>query len=224
VAAHCPGPPYGTCAWARQTLTQNAAATIGGPTFGAVQDLVDTLRQNATARQSVEKLLTYLVDAGSSNDALAEFMATLDDLIQVMLDDTNLVPLYHVLAAAAAPTTTDAQGNVHRGVVDASTALLSRIAGHAPACSAELDPDGVLPLALANLVTPQTDSQGNATETPLEVILDAIGDVNKQAPGAPGPVGARDLANAANELSEFFLDPQRGLEQFYAIVRNGTAH
>lgn len=224
VAAHCPGPPYGKCAWARQTLTQNAATTIGGPTFAAVQDLVDTLRQNATARQGIEQLVTYLVDAGSNNDALAEFLATADDLIQVMLDDTNLVPLYHVLATAAAPTSKDAQGRVHRGVVDASTALLSRIAGHAPACSSELDPDSVLPMALANLVTPQTDSNGNVTETSLEVVLDAIGDVNKQTPGTPGPVGARDLANTANELSEFFLDPQRGLEQFYAIVRNGTVN
>jgi hypothetical protein len=28
----------------------------------------------------------------------------------------------------------------------------------------------------------------------------------------------------ANELSEFLLDDQRGLEQFYQIVRNGTEH
>ena len=55
----------------------------------------------------------------------------MDDLVQVMRDDTNLVPLYHVLAAAAAPTTKDAQGNTHRGVVDATTALLSRISGRA---------------------------------------------------------------------------------------------
>jgi hypothetical protein len=35
-------------------------------------------------------------------------------------------------------------------------------------------------------------------------------------------VKAPDLGNTANELSEFLLDPERGLEQFYAIVRNGT--
>ena len=67
-----------------------------------------------------------------------------------------------------------------------------------------------------------TDSNGNPTETPLEFILDAIGDVNRQVPGTPGPVAKLDLANTASELSEFFLDPTRGLEQFYAIVRNGT--
>jgi hypothetical protein len=33
-----------------------------------------------------------------------------------------------------------------------------------------------------------------------------------------------DYANVANELSEFLTDGQRGLEQFYAIVREGTVH
>ncbi len=61
-------------------------------------------------------------------------------------------------------------------------------------------------------------------ETPLEVILDAIGAVNRATPGATGPVQGTDLANTANEISSFVLDPQRGLEQFYAIVRNGTVH
>jgi hypothetical protein len=227
VAAHCPGPPYGTCAWARQQLTQNAAATIGGPTFATALDVAEALRQNDRGRQSLEQLLTYLVDAGSNNDALAEFLASMDDLVQVIRDDANLVPLYHVLATAALPTTKDASGNTHRGVVDATTALLSRISGRAyqgatEICASELDPDGVMPIALANLVTPMTNPDATVTQTPLEFILDAIGDVNKQSPGSPGPVKAPDLGNTANELSEFLLDPERGLEQFYAIVRNGT--
>jgi hypothetical protein len=229
VAAHCPGPPFGTCTWTRQQLTQNAAATIGGPMFATALDVMEAIRTNDNARQSMEQLLTYLVNAGSNNDALAEFLASMDDLVQVVRDDANLVPLYHVLAAAAYPTTTDASGTTHRGVVDATTALLARISGRAyqgttEICANELDPDSVMPVALANLVTPMTDASGNPSETPLEVILDAIGDVNRQKPGAPGPVAPTDLANTANELSEFFLDPERGLEQFYAIVRNGTEH
>ncbi len=235
VAAHCPGPPFGACTWARQELTHNAATTVGGPTLATALDVMEALRQNTAGRQSLEQLLTYLVDAGSSNQALAEFLASMDDLVQVIRDDANLVPLYHVLATATVPTTKDASGKVHRGVVDATTALLSRISGRAyqgtsnmtEICANELDPDGVMPIALANLVTPMQatplqDASSVVTQTPLEFILDAIGDVNKQKPGAPGPVAAPDLGNTANELSEFFLDPQRGLEQFYAIVRNGT--
>jgi hypothetical protein len=118
-------------------------------------------------------------------------------------------------------------GAVHRGTIDATTALLSRIAGRAydgstEVCANELDPDAVLAMALANLVTPMQGSNGQPSETPLEVILDTIGDVNRVSPGALGPVQPADLGNASNELSEFFLDPQRGLEQFYAIVKNGA--
>jgi hypothetical protein len=187
----------------------------------------EAIRTNATARMATEQLLTYLVNGTSSNEALAELLASSDDLIQVMRDDANLVPLYNVLATATVPTTTDSQGNTTRGVVDATTALLSRISGRAydanntEICASELDPDGVMAIALANLVTPQ-QVNGQVTETPLEVILDAVGDVNRASPGATTPMNGPDLANVSNELSEFLLDDTRGLEQFYAIVRNGT--
>jgi hypothetical protein len=227
--SYCP-PGSTTCTWARTTLANNAANTIGGPTFAAAMDLNEAIRQDQTGRTSTEKLLTYLLDSGSSNDALAELLASSDDLIQVMSDDANMVPFYHLMSSAMVPTTTDAQGNVQRGVVDATTALLGRVAGRAydannvEICASELDPDAVLNVALAHLVTPMTGSNGQPTETPLEVIIDTIADVNRAAPGATTKLQGADYANMANELSEFLLDDQRGLEQFYQIVRNGTEH
>jgi hypothetical protein len=225
--SYCP-PGSTSCTWARTTLTSEAATTIGGPTFAAAVDLNEAIRQNQPGRTSTEQLLTYLVDSGSANDALAELLATSDDLIQVMRDDTNLVPFYHVMASAMVPTTTDSQGNLQRGVVDATTALLARVAGKAydannvEICANELDPDSVLNVALAHVVTPMTGSNGQPTETPLEVIVDTIADVNRASPGATAKLQGTDYANMANELSEFLLDDQRGLEQFYQIVRNGT--
>jgi hypothetical protein len=225
--SYCP-PGSTTCTWARTTLPNNAATTIGGPTFAAAMDLNEAIRQDQTGRTSTEQLLTYLVDAGSGNDALAELLASSDDLIQVMSDDTNMVPFYHLMSSAMVPSTTDPQGNLQRGVVDATTALLARVAGRAydtgnvEICANELDPDGVLNVALAHLVTPMKGSNGQLTETPLEVIIDTIADVNRAAPGATTKLEGGDYANMANELSEFLLDDQRGLEQFYQIVRNGT--
>jgi hypothetical protein len=227
--SYCP-PGSAACPWARTTLTSNAATTIGGPTFAGAMDLNEAIRQDQTGRTSTEQLLTYLVDAASSNDALAELLASSDDLIQIMSDDANMVPFYHLMSSAMAPTTTDAQGNLQRGVVDATTALLARVAGRAydannvEICANELDPDAVLNVALAHLVTPMTGSNGQPTETPLEVIIDTIADVNRAAPGAMTKLQGTDYANMANELSEFLLDDQRGLEQFYQIVRNGTEH
>ncbi|HEY6458768.1 MAG TPA: hypothetical protein VIY73_01415, partial [Polyangiaceae bacterium] len=227
--AHCP-PGSATCPWARMDLWTNASTTLGGPTFAGTMDLMDAIRADDAGRTETEKLLSYLVNSASNNDALAELLATSDDMMQVLRDDANLVPFYHVMAAAAVPTTTDKDGNLQRGVLDATTALLARVAGKAydangnEICARELDPDGVLDIALANLVTPMTGSNGQPTETPLEVIVDAIADVNRASPGATTKLLGGDYANMANELSEFLLDPERGLEQFYQIVRDGTEH
>ena len=65
----------------------------------------------------------------------------------------------------------------------------ARVAGRAydannnEICASELDPDAVLDVALAHLVTPMTGANGQPTETPLEVIIDVIADVNRAAPG-----------------------------------------
>jgi hypothetical protein len=233
LAAHCP-PPYTSCTWASHDLWTNAATTMGGPTFAASMDLQEALRQDVPSRTETDKLLSYLLNAASSNDALAEVLASADDIIQVMRDDARMVPIYHVLATAAVPTQKDAQGNEVRGVLDANTAMLARIAGRAfdtagnEICARELDPNAVLNVALAHLVTPMPGSGAPGTpvmgETPLEVILDAIADVNRAVPGSPAKLDGPDYANAANEISEFLIDPQRGLEQFYEIVRQGIVH
>ena len=46
--------------------------------------------------------------------------------------------------------------------------------------------------------------------------------MSRAAPGANDKLQGADYANMSNELSEFLLDEQRGLEQFYEIVRQGT--
>ena len=223
--AHCGG--TASCTWASD-FAQSAGASMGGPMMATTMDLMDGIRQNGAARAALEQLLSYLLAATSSNDSLQEFLGSVDDILQVMSDDANLVPLYHVLATAASPTTTDAQGQTQRGVLDSTTALLSRIAGRAydaknnEICAKELDPDAVLDVALADLVTPMKGTNGSLSETPLEVIMDVIADVNRSSPGATTKLNGDDYQNMANEMSEFLLDGQRGLEQFYAIVRNGT--
>jgi hypothetical protein len=227
--AYC-APPYGLCPWARTQLWTEASNVIQGPTFATTIDVAEAIRQNDAGRQETEKLLTYLLDSGSNNDALAELLATTDDMVQVLRDDANLVPFYHVMATATAPTTTDASGNKQEGVVDATTALLARIAGRAydannvEVCANELDPNEVMNVALARLVTPMTGANGQPSDTPLEVIIDTIADVNRAAPGTSVKLAGTDYANMANEIGEFLLDGTRGLEQFYAIVRNGTEH
>jgi hypothetical protein len=235
LVANCPDtftPPNTRCAWARDTLTQKMSASVGGPTFAATMDLLDAVRQNDPARTQIEALLAYLVDAASNNDALAAALASTSDILQELSDDTNLTPLFHVLAQAAAQSTTDANGNVTKSLVDANFSLLARIAGKAydandnEICAEELDPNQVLTVALANVVTPMTGADGKPTSTPLEVIMDVIADVNRAdpTPDATVKLQASDYQTIADNVSQFLLDQQRGLEQFYAVVRQGTVH
>jgi hypothetical protein len=231
MAAQCPStyvPPGSRCTWARDNLTNNISTTIGGPLFSTTMDLVEALRANDGARTGLEALLQYLVNAASQNDALAAMLATANDLIQVLGDDQNLVPVYQALAPSLAPSTKDGAGHIlTANLIDAQLTLLSRISGQfmsngTEICADEADPNQILSQILTRLVTPMTDSTGRATETPLEVLIDVIADVNRADPSQTSKLQPPDYGAIATEVQEFLMDPQFGLEQFYEIVRKGT--
>ncbi|MEO6573621.1 MAG: hypothetical protein ABIP89_07275, partial [Polyangiaceae bacterium] len=74
--------------------------------------------------------------------------------------------------------------------------------------------------AMQNVVTPMGPMMEK--QTPLEVILDVIGDVNRVAPDQTDKLAAGDYASIADNVGDFLVNKQRGLEQFYEIVRQGT--
>jgi hypothetical protein len=221
--AHCPGLAQ-PCTWARQDLTNDLDATLSGPSYAAVVDLIDALRQDTTARTELELLLGYLIDTGSANDARMDTLTAAADLLQVLQDDTNLQPVEQVLALAAAAPVTDDQGNVvRRGLVDAGVRVLARIFEEEPgsgagACWSTRDPNRVLGQMMTNLVTPVSAS----APSPFETLADAVADVNRANPALQTKLDGGDYGNIANETSEFLLDPTTGLEQVYAIVRETT--
>jgi hypothetical protein len=244
VAAHCPASfnaPYPPCAWAGQQLASDMQETVDGPLFAGIMDLADAVRQNDNGRIQLEQLLAYLLSTASHNDARAIMYGAADDLFQVLADDPNLVPFYHVLAEAARPSVVDADGNVvQKGVADAQMGLLSAIAARKlidvggkqvedcrePAAfnptQDEVDPNQVISVALTNLVTPMTLPNGKTGETPLEVMLAVVDDVNRAAPLATAILDGADYESIAANVTDFLTDKQRGMEQFYEVVRLGT--
>jgi hypothetical protein len=235
------------CAWAKTTMTQNLTTVVGGPLFASTMDLGDAMRSDTTARQQLETLMVYLVNASSQNQALPAMQASTNDVVQYMQDDTNMVPLLHVLAEAASASVTDAQGNItQKSLTDASMALLARLTGRAldasgvEVCASETDPEQVLTTALRNLVTPMATASfggdagatsGALTESPLEVMMDVIADVNRTSPitstTASGKATTNDLTPAdyaaiSAQVEDFLTNQTSGLEQFYEIVRRGT--
>ncbi len=231
--AHCPQsftPPYAKCTWARDELTKNAEATLTGPLASAGLDMMESLRADKDGRVQSELLMQYLLDAASKNDALASVLASSNDLIQLLRDDKNLVPLFHVLASAMDASKTDDKGRVtEKSLVDAQMALLAKVSGryfdkdNKEICKREIDPNQVLAVALGNLVTPIDDGSFKG-QTPLEVIIDVIADVNRADPTKPyeGTLKQQDYASVSTNVVDFLTNKERGLEQFYEVIRQGT--
>jgi hypothetical protein len=174
--------------------------------------------------------MQYLLDAASKNDALASMLASSNDLVQLLRDEENLVPLFHVLASAMGASQKDAQGRVtEKSLVDAQMALLAKVSGryfdkdNKEICRREIDPNQVLALALGNLVTPIKDGSFKG-QAPLEVIIDVIADVNRIDPTQPyeGTLKRTDYAFVSENVVDFLTNKERGLEQFYEVIRQGT--
>jgi hypothetical protein len=79
------------------------------------------------------------------------------------------------------------------------------------------DPHHVLDHVFPALVTPMDGGQGLA---PIEVILDAIAEVNRTDAGDPAPLAPADYTYVFGTVRDFLIDETRGLEQLYTIVRN----
>ena len=206
-------------------MPQNLADVVGGPTFAAIMDLVDAVRTDDNARQELEKLLQYLMSPGSPSDVRAAAMTAAVDVLQILNDDANLTPLYHAGAGVLGGPVLDDHGNVvRRGLAGAGIEVLARVFAAArdaqgnEVCSKEIDPNAAIDDVLSGLVTPMSATQS----TPLEVLSDVVADVNRAYPGSQLKLDGPDYANIANEVSEFCLDPGRGLEQVYAVVRAAT--
>ncbi len=233
--AHCPKsfvPPYEKCAWAREELAKKAEESMAGPLMTAGIDMMDALREDPEGRRETEKLMEYLLDSSSKNDALANVLASANDMVQVLRDDENLVPLYKVLAAAVDGSKYDAKGKLtQKSLVDAQMALLARMSGKyfdkdgKEICRNEVDPNQVLASVLGKLVTPIKDGEFKG-QAPLEVLIDVIAEVNREDPTEEydGTLQQKDYASVSRNVAEFLVDPQSGLEQFYEVIRQGTKY
>ena len=231
--AHCPQsftPPFAKCTWARDELTKKAEETLTGPLASAGLDMMNAVRADQEGRVQMEKLMQYLLDAASKNEALASILASSNDIVQVLRDDQNLVPLFHVLASAMDASKTDDKGRVtQKSLVDAQMALLARVSGryfdkdNVEICKREIDPNQVLAVALGNLVTPINDGDFKG-QTPLEVVVDVIADVNRSDPTQKyeGTLDRADYSSVSANVVDFLVNKERGLEQFYEVIRQGT--
>ena len=228
LAANCPTARIdGTCPWARTNLAQKMSATVSGPMFAAVVDLLDAIRSDPQARTGLEELAQYLLGPGSPKAQQATLTA-LHDVLQVFEDETNLSPLVNALAEGTGATIVNDRGVVaRRSAADALVDVLRRVLARAydakgeEICADEIDPNHDFAVVLQRLVAPLS-----ATEpTAIEVLVDAIADVNRAHPEVPftNQLVADDYGSIAAELSDFLENDESGLEQVYAVIKQATS-
>lgn len=233
--ANCPktfGDGTLRCSWARDDLPKKLEDVMTGPLFASAVDLVDGIRKDDRARYELGRAVVYLLDPASQNDALPAMLATSNDIVQLLRDDRNLLPFFKVVAAALSP---NGMGQATQGglpaksLIDSTLAMLGKISGRyenvdesdnlVELCSREIDPNQVLNVLLGTAVTPADSLGGKA---PIEILLDVIADVNRVAPEEPkDQYDEADYAAIVGTTVEFLTNEERGMEQFYEIVRKG---
>lgn len=192
-------------------LAGRLETTLNGPLPVALLSLFEQLAGDPAARSSLLGLLAHLLDE-EDGGYLTTLVAT-HDLLQVLDDDDNLRPLGRVLATALASEVREAIANgtpvaVDGSVADQTVELLRQFAA--------LDANDTLPELLARAVTPRSDTDPS---TPMDTLLDVIAEVNRSAPHSREPFRAADHPVLFHEVSDFLLDPERGLERLYAVVQ-----
>jgi len=229
IAAQCPN-PKAPCTWASKELTERLTNSLKGPTAASLIDLLDAIRRDDPSRIEIEKLIAYLLDGASDNDAQATTLMAAVDLLQVLEDDVNLEPLYRVMASAAAGPTTDEKGNVVlRGLLDGSVQGLARLfaraydKGGAEICSKEIDPNRTIDFVMKRMLLPY-GKDGKDLRTPIETIISVVADVNRADPMSQAKLAGDDYRNISKEIAEFCLHPERGLVQIYEVIRQATAN
>ena len=206
--ANCPAREAGGgCAWAQSELGAKMAGTLSRPVFATIQDLTERISQHESARRELEWFLSYALQAASEGDALSGMLASLTDLMQLLVADDHFAPIFNAVSVAA----NRADDKAGAGCADRTIQVFQALTGDT------YDRFRVLDHILPALVTPM---DGGTNLPPLEVIVNAIADIHREDAALDTPLDADDYQYVMKTLREFLTDETRGMRQLYYIVEN----
>ena len=206
--------------WSRG-IAGRVETSIGSATGAAVLRLLDAMREDEAATDELAGVARYLMDEGADADAFDNTMVATADLLQLLEDDTNLDPLLRALSAGVSP---DARALVETGGSATHDSLSSDGSALAEVLAmmretVDLDVQETLPVVLRNLVSLPPETRG---ETPLEVLVDVVAEVNRARPGAGTPMLQDDHGAVLRTTHEFLTDEYRGIERIFDVVQSRT--
>ncbi|MBC7298625.1 MAG: hypothetical protein H5T82_06995, partial [Demequina sp.] len=196
--------------WAR-TLGARAGDTIGSPLGSAAIHLADAVQEDPESRLALARLVAFFLDSGSPDEAFANLILSAADMLQWLEDDRNIRPLLAALAPALAPNaralvegTGDGAPDIEGSAADLAVRLLRAISA--------VDDERSLRELSQNLVALP---DGGRVETPLEVIVDVLAEVNRaDARLNEGThLNPEDYEYVLDRSVDFLTDEHRGLER-----------
>jgi hypothetical protein len=198
--------------WARD-IEADAAELIGSASFASVVDVTESIREDAEAQDALVGLLEFLLADDSSDEALPSTTAHLGDLLQAFPNDTNIIPLVQALAPALSPDVRSAilsgtRPTTDLSVLDESLRVVRNMR--------ERDERSTLARVFYRVVQP---SVGADAETPIDVLVDVVSQVNRQEPGARTVLRYEDFQAIFETVRDLLRDEASGIERLYDVVQ-----
>jgi hypothetical protein len=184
--------------WLGEELPLTIEQKLGGPVVARAVDLLKVVEQDERSSRAINGLLSHLIDEIQDSPSFRASLTGIADLVQLLLDDIDLVPLLRALGEAIAP---------EHGLVRATLRFLK------PALAR--DTDQCLSKILRNAYQEQSPGR-----SPVQTLLDLTTELHRVRPGAGTPYEARDFQEALRQTREFLSDQRTGLQKFFEIVKN----
>jgi hypothetical protein len=189
-----------TANWLSKELPDAVEQKLSSPVVAAAIDLVKKLEANEPARLSVYSLLSYVIDEAESNHSFNASLTGLADMMQMMLDDRDLVPVARFAGNALKP---------ELGLIDSTIAFFHE--------AIALDKHEAVVKVLGNAARELSPGK-----SPLQTLLDMSTEMHRVNPGAgsDSPYQGEDFKRAFGEVHDFMSNEQMGLEKFYSMIKS----
>jgi hypothetical protein len=207
-------------------LTPRLEKSLGQPVAAATLRLLDQLwGADKNPGGELLRLVNWISQERSApNDASFDStLLSITDMLQLFEDSPNTAPVMRFLSTAIAPNAVEVAdkggdltaAHLAEGSVEKTLELLRRVKELDPA------PEGQQS-TLTKLLRALVQEYGKNGETPLEIIIDAIAEVNRAAPIADDgkSLNGRDLRAVLKETEQFLSNERHGLERLYDIIQN----
>lgn len=203
-------------------LPTRLASVLGHPMLGRALDLLDKVWESDSASREMAQFNAYLLDPANA-EAFAGVVLAVADSLEVIDRDRDLAPAISFAALIIADNAFVALDSLQSSPVDpdtnGGTALRTLEVTRKIADDNKGKPTASpISRLLKNAVLPNPQKGG---KSPLETLIDAIADVNRDTPQLETTVAhtPADNRKVFEQLKSFLSDQDRGLERLYNVIR-----